>query len=185
LHIHWFFGSEQTAAGTQDAWYRENNHGRPHSSQTLDFMTNAGEAYLTGVQLEVGNTATPFEHRSFGEEFQLCKRYFCKSYSHDDAPGTNTTNGTVYSRLNDAVSNRPVSVSFPVEMRSQPTVTLYSITGTSGSVSDCNTSYAHVANDTANLGVGGTGATGFGAVSSINAGAGEIIGMHFTAESEL
>lgn len=140
---------------------------------------------FTGFQLEVGDTATPFEHRSFGEELQLCKRYFCKSYSHGDAPGTNTQNGTVYSRLNDAVSNRPVSVSFPVEMRTQPTVTLYSIIGTSGSVSDCGTSYGHSSNDVANLGVGGTGATGFGAVSSINADAGDIIGMHWTAESEL
>ena len=32
--------------------------------------------YMTGCQLEEGNQATNFEHRSFGEELALCKRYF-------------------------------------------------------------------------------------------------------------
>lgn len=33
-------------------------------------------AYITGVQLELGETATPFEHRSYGEELALCERYY-------------------------------------------------------------------------------------------------------------
>ena len=33
---------------------------------------------ITGIQLEVGDTATPFEHRSFGEELSLCYRYYYK-----------------------------------------------------------------------------------------------------------
>ncbi len=43
-------------------------------SNFLDNTNN--EFYLTGVQLEVGSVATPFEHRSFGEELSLCKRYY-------------------------------------------------------------------------------------------------------------
>ena len=35
---------------------------------------------ITGVQLEVGETATPFEHRSYGEEQMLCDRYFQKIF---------------------------------------------------------------------------------------------------------
>ena len=34
------------------------------------------EFYITGWQVEVGNTATPFEHRSYGEELALCQRYY-------------------------------------------------------------------------------------------------------------
>ena len=34
--------------------------------------------YMTGLQLEVGSVATPFEHRSFGEELALCQRYYQK-----------------------------------------------------------------------------------------------------------
>ena len=41
------------------------------------FRTTTGATfYLTGVQLEVGNVATPFEHRNHSVELQLCKRYF-------------------------------------------------------------------------------------------------------------
>ena len=41
------------------------------------FRTTTGaKFYLTGVQLEVGNVATPFEHRNYSVELQLCKRYF-------------------------------------------------------------------------------------------------------------
>ena len=42
-----------------------------------NFMDNtSNEFYLTGVQLEVGDTATSFEHRSYAEELHRCQRYF-------------------------------------------------------------------------------------------------------------
>ena len=78
IQLYWFFGSEQAAASTQDAWFRLNNYGQRHSDMTFDFQTTGGTAYLTGCQLEVGDTATPFEHRSFGEELSLCQRYYEK-----------------------------------------------------------------------------------------------------------
>ena len=36
------------------------------------------EYRITGIQLEVGSQATPFEHRSYGEELALCQRYYSK-----------------------------------------------------------------------------------------------------------
>ena len=47
------------------------------AGQTIDLASSTdNEFYITGVQLEVGSQATPFEHRSFGEELALCQRYF-------------------------------------------------------------------------------------------------------------
>ena len=40
------------------------------------YTTNDATFEITGVQLEVGTQATPFEHRSFGEELSLCQRYY-------------------------------------------------------------------------------------------------------------
>ena len=46
------------------------------SSSTSVVSTNAATWYITGVQMEIGTQATPFEHRSFGEELSLCQRYY-------------------------------------------------------------------------------------------------------------
>ena len=59
------------------------------------------ELYITGVQLEVGSTATPFEHRSFGEELALCQRYFQKSYNHEDGNNTSNSNGSNAFQIDD------------------------------------------------------------------------------------
>jgi len=39
--------------------------------------STSNDWYITGVQLEVGENATPFEHLSYGEELALCQRYYC------------------------------------------------------------------------------------------------------------
>jgi len=79
--------------------------------------STSNEFYLTGVQLEVSDTASPFEHRSFGEELALCQRYchIWKSGQTYDAVcmmGTWSDDNSMYG-----------TYSLPVEMRSDPTVT--------------------------------------------------------------
>ena len=49
---------------------------------------------VTGVQLEVGEVATPFEHRSYGEELALCQRYYQK-YTYIGLDGTSAGDGVV------------------------------------------------------------------------------------------
>ena len=46
------------------------------SNQVNLFDDDTNEWYLTGVQLEVGSVATPFEHRSYSDELAKCQRYF-------------------------------------------------------------------------------------------------------------
>ena len=82
---------------------------------------------ITGVQLEVGDTATDFEHRSFGDELARCQRYFCRTYTYGTATGTATANGCVSGPVFAAITySSPGTFRFPVEMRSAPTVQVYS-----------------------------------------------------------
>jgi len=62
--------SDQSA----DTWIQSESF--KTTSNQVNFMDSAdNEWYLCGCQLEVGEQATPFEHRSFGEELALCQRY--------------------------------------------------------------------------------------------------------------
>jgi hypothetical protein len=77
--------------------------------------TDAWVLDVTGVQLEVGEQATPFEHRSFGEELALCQRYL---YRHVD--GNNACVGTIaYGRSTAQVRT---AITFPVTMRATPSL---------------------------------------------------------------
>jgi hypothetical protein len=50
----------------------------------VNFMATSGATWqITGVQLEVGDTATPFEHRSYGQELALCQR-FCQRFGNGE-----------------------------------------------------------------------------------------------------
>jgi hypothetical protein len=87
--------------------------------------TNAATWYITGVQLEKGTTATPFEQRLYGTELALCQRYYSKSYLQTVVPGTASATGAP-ARFVDAVSNyASIQIFFPQSMRTTPTVTPY------------------------------------------------------------
>lgn len=88
------------------------------TNTTIQF--NAGTVAL--VQLEMGEIATPFEHRHCSVELVMCQRYFYSS---------NATKNTVvncYAFIGVNTTFAAGSVRFPVEMRTAPAVTLYSTT---------------------------------------------------------
>ena len=77
------FGSDFTG-GTSNSWSSNTSH--YSTTNAVNWMdSTSNDFYLTGVQLEVGETATPFEHRSYGEELALCQRYFQKISGGSDA----------------------------------------------------------------------------------------------------
>tara|TARA_B100001113_G_scaffold347298_1_gene339508 strand:+ start:1130 stop:2257 length:1128 start_codon:yes stop_codon:yes gene_type:complete len=85
-------------------------------SNFLDNTNN--EFYLTGVQLEVGDTATTFEHRSFGDELTRCQRYFQRIPS---APASSN----YYFLANGAAHDTNAflcNFHFPTTMRSNPSL---------------------------------------------------------------
>jgi len=78
---------------------------------------------ITGVQLEVGDTATPFEHRSYGDELARCQRYYYKAPSNDNFAFNGSVSGT----------NTIMTFQFKQTMRATPSVDL-----SLGSPSDIN-----------------------------------------------
>ena len=59
---------------TANAWGAGNGYGT--ANQVNNFDSTSNNMRFTGVQLEMGSTATDFEHRSYGEELALCHRYY-------------------------------------------------------------------------------------------------------------
>ena len=86
--------------------------------------------------MEVGSVATPFEHRSFGEELALCQRYFQKTYEYATAIGTNTEVGWAWygTDYNVGITStfQSQGIRFETTMRNPPTLVSYDAPGTSG-----------------------------------------------------
>ena len=71
-----FRGTDRTGSLTLNQWAAYNTNVRVPDMTSTWYTTNDATFEITGVQLEVGSVATDFEHRSFGQELQLCRRYF-------------------------------------------------------------------------------------------------------------
>jgi len=105
--------------GTSDSWSTNTSHYA--TTNHVNWMDTVGnDFYLTEVQLEVGDTATPFEHRSYGEELAKCQRYYNRSLdlgSSQTGPWYNQPEqlGSGYGRA---------FVPFNVVMRAVPTMTV-------------------------------------------------------------
>jgi hypothetical protein len=71
-----FFGAAfgSNYAGTVNQWGSSQKYGTANQVNNYDSTSNSMQ--FTGVQLELGKVATPFEHRSYGEELALCQRYY-------------------------------------------------------------------------------------------------------------
>jgi hypothetical protein len=79
----WLHGGSTYTGGTfsSNAWKDTVDNTRLSDSQTSIFDATSRTFFLTGIQMELGATATPFEHRSYAEELYLCQRYHQKMIS--------------------------------------------------------------------------------------------------------
>ena len=127
----WFHAGSTYSSGTlQTNWGSMTAANRAVGIDSIFDSTNR-TFFITGVQLEVGSTATDFEHRSFGQELALCQRYY---YLHCSGDGKAISTGSIYT--DNYVFNE---VSFPVSMRANPS--LDQVTGSNY--------YAHYSSGTA------------------------------------
>jgi len=147
--------------------------------------SNNQEWLITGVQLEVGTTASDFEFLPVDVNLNRCLRYYQKSYSLGTTPGTNTTNGlhtTDGSAGGLTTGYLYGDIDLKVAMRAAPTVTIYDKAGNSGVCSRLNGGTSRT--DNQNCSVIDTIEKGFNLESTGTANAGSI-DIHFEAAAEL
>ena len=110
-----FYGTTYTNNQNLNNWTTYDFNNRFPDMASTWLTAGASTFDLTGVQLEVGKTATPFEHRTYQDDLAICRRYFL-----------NTAQGSlIFPQPNVYTSMR-----FPVQMRIAPSLTL---TGNPGS----------------------------------------------------
>ncbi len=127
----WLHAGSDYTGGTfvSNTWADTVTNERLGDSVTSFFDSTDRTFFITGVQLEVGSQATPFEHRSFGEELALCKRY---TYIIKQSNGQFTSINRFGMGITANTTQMQLLLQHPVAMRAAPTLT------TSGTASDYN-----------------------------------------------
>ena len=118
------------------------------SNQVNALDSTSNNIYLTGVQLEVGDTATDFEHRTFSDELTRCQRYYNRSYPYGFVTGAaDTNNNTPIHHMSRGGSYNMIGQFFhPRDMRAAPTVVIYNpIDGTVNQLKGDGSSFANAA----------------------------------------
>ena len=112
LKISWyaFLGTDYTDSSSLNTWAAGVSGNRTPDQTSTWWTTNDSTLELTGVQLEAGSQATPFEHLSFHEDYLRCARYYIQMNRIPVMTNRAAGNVSTTTRLN------------PVPMRAIPTV---------------------------------------------------------------
>ena len=113
LRVHFGLGIGSTYSGTAGAWAASERYAPTGAVSVVG--TNGATWYVTGVQLEVGSVATPFERRDYGRELIMCQRYCYAVYANDN-----------YTRYGigecDQSTTTQILIPLPTVMRAIPTI---------------------------------------------------------------
>ena len=121
IQVFFGLGVGSSASGTAGAWASAQYFSATGATSVVG--TNGATFYITGVQLEVGSVATPFERRPYTTELALCQRYYyllAKSVSGEDSPigfGSYTNSG----------AGVRTHIVFPTTMRIAPSIVCSSV----------------------------------------------------------
>jgi len=103
-------GVGSTYSGTAGSWDSSDYEGATGATSVVG--TSGATFYITGVQLEKGTVATPFEHRPIGTELALCQRYYY----------TCSRSGYMLGRGNGTTALTDLRIPTPVPMRASPSI---------------------------------------------------------------
>ena len=124
-----FYGTNYTDDKALNSWAASDGANYCPDMTTTWFTTNDSTFDVTGVQIEVGPEATPFEHRSFGEDLALCQRYaYMVKGDFDDYTG--------FSAYSTSTTAAMIPVFFPVAMRGAPSLTFSGTARFQGATND-------------------------------------------------
>ena len=138
--INWWLAAGSTYSGgtfSSNTWHNTQANRAVGQVNVMDSTSN--NWYITGVQLEVGSTATDFQHRSIGDELFRCQRYYVQQRVDIQTP---------------AGGSMIVPIYFPTTMRATPTAS--AVSAGSGNIAS------------AGVGVGGTQSAYLQVASSAN-----------------
>jgi hypothetical protein len=115
LQLTFGLGVGSTYSGTAGAWAGALLMSATGATSVVG--TRGATWYATGFQLEVGSSATGFEYRQYGQELQLCQRYY-------QFIGGVATGFPIVQAYQSASTNFSMPMSFAVTMRTTPTATV-------------------------------------------------------------
>lgn len=120
-------GSNFDSGTLNTTWASTVNANRNAGGASLAAATN-NYWQITGVQLEAGSVATPFEFEDYGTTLAKCQRYYCKTFPLATAPANGLSQaGSLLAPIasGTGATAYAISWSFPVPMRASPTVTTF------------------------------------------------------------
>jgi len=180
-------GAGPDRSGTAGAWAGSNFFSATGAVSVIGTLGATWQ--ITGVQLEVGTVATPFERRPYTTEFQLCQRYYFKTFGGNTAPAQNAGAAGSYvipQVVGASTTQNGVTMILPVAMRAQTTITTFNPSAAN----------AQVRNTSINADCTSTGVTSIGnqgyfwgiapfCVTASGSSAGNQMRVHITIEGEL
>lgn len=189
LQLLWWLGAgSNLTSGTLNtsAWAGVTNANRVSSSQVNLADNTANDWYITGIQLEVGDKATPFEHQSFGDVLKQCERFYEKTYQYSTVPGTAASYAdNIPVRINGLEAStsgqRYFVTRLRTEKRANPTTTYYNEAGNTGRCSTYDAGGTPDNGVNIGLSISGTSMQGFGPANGTWAG----LGCYMTHDAEL
>jgi hypothetical protein len=176
-------GSNFTSGSLQTTWAAQTNANRAVGQTNLAAATS-NYWQVTGVQVEAGAVATPFEFEDFGTTLRKCQRYYEKTYNLGTAVGTATFVGMVGNDVGPSNTNEYIifRMRYEVRKRAAPTVTAYDAAGNSGKVTRYSIIGAGTDNTTA--GIDFIGESSFRAFIGTGLADNSGFNFHYTASAE-